>query len=699
MANISHPFPQTWKIPWHLVLIFSLLAAGILALGYFFYDYQVTYLQNSKAEELSAIADLKVKQIVAWRRSHLNDALLIFDDPILANQINNWFAGRGSKEEGDNIRERLEEVNHGSYVGTVLFDSQERVRLSFWEVKPEHLHVVGKIAAQAMCTGKIILTDLYFVRQPNEINMSLAVPILLTQKGKKTAIAAVVYQIDPDYSLYPLLHSGFMASKTGEMVLARRDAQNNGIIILNELRQHEGAPLVVREPLTAIQNPSVKAALGEEGVVRGVDYHHQSVLAVNRRIPDSPWFLTAKIDLTEVTAPLRRWSYLIPILTLTMMASAGLGAALLWRHRDAQFYREQYQSEAERLSLSLRYEYLTKYAYDIILLTDKEGKIIEANERAVDSYGYSRHELLNLPLSALVPTHHFVTRFGELKPEPQDGFQLEAINHRKDGSTFPAEISSSLLEMGDKRIYQYIIRDISDRKSKEKALQDSERQLRFLSSQLLIIQENERWRIAKELHDELGQVLMVLKFQISSIQSRLTSRQKTLKNECEDLLQYLDNSIENVRRLSHDLSPSALGQFGLAAALKNLLENFSKRFKVQWEPRYIEGLDNLFSPLPQINIYRIFQESLTNIGRHSQATDIAIGIEKPDGYVTFVIEDNGKGFDPQAVMNREPGQDGIGLVTMQERARLAGGRLEIKSRPGAGTRLTLTIPVEEARNG
>ena len=438
--------------------------------------------------------------------------------------------------------------------------------------------------------------------------------------------------------------------------------------------------------------------MGEEGIVRGVDYRKAAVLAANRLIPDSPWFLTAKIDIAEVNAPLRRWSYLIPILTMTMMASAGLGAALLWRNRDVQFYRQQYQSESERRSLSQRYEYLTKYAYDIILLTDKDWKIIEANDRAMDSYGYNRDELFNLHLWDLFSDHYFMTEPEKMEQEAQDGFRFEATNCRKDGSTFPAEISSSLIEMGDNRIYQYIIRDVSERKFKEKALIESEQQLRFLSSQLLIVQENERRRISKELHDEVGQALMILKFQISSIETRLSKNQKVLRNECEALLNYLDNTIENVRRLSWDLSPSALEQFGLATAIRNLLENFSKHYNIQWEPSQIESIDNLFPPVSQINIYRIFQESLTNISRHAQATDILIDIEKQDGYVTYVIKDNGRGFDPQAVVDSEKGQRGIGLATMYQRTRIAGGRLEIKSSPGAGTQLTLTIPIKKESN-
>jgi PAS domain S-box-containing protein len=695
MALINNPSHNTWRTPWHLLLIFFLLATGILSLGYFFYEYQTTFFQNISAAELNSIADLKVKQIITWRRDRMNDAKLIVDDPIFASQVYDWSHGEGPLGQREKISKLLSDLNQGSYVSVALFDVQGNLRLSILEITPEFLPSIKMIALEAMHTEKIILSDLYRVPQSEEIHMNLAIPIKLKRKDKEIVVGAVVYGIDPYYFLYPTLNSWPNPSKTAEVVMVRREIAANEIVFLNEPRHWKGTPLALRKSLAETQMPSVKAVLGEEGIVRGKDYRGVSVLAANRIIPDSPWYLTAKIDIAEVNAPLRRWSYLIPILTIAMMSAAGLGVALIWRNRDVQLYRQQYESELERRALSLRYEYLTKYANDIILVMDKDWKIIEANDLAVDSYGYSRDELFSLHLSDLfVDSRHSVTEPEQMEEEARDGLRFEGINRRKDGTTFPAEISASLVEMGDKRIYQSIIRDISERKLKEKILQESEQQLRFFSSQLMIVQENERRRISKELHDELGPALMILKFQLSSIETRLPKNQKTLRNEFEGLPDYLDNIIESVRRLSWDLNPSVLEQFGLATAVKNLLGDFGKHYTIRWEPPQVDEINDLFSPLSQTNIYRIFQEALTNIGRHAQATQISIGIEKRDGYVTFTIEDNGRGFDPQAVMNRGNRQSGIGLAAMQERARMAGGQMEIRSQPGSGTHLVLTIPLQ-----
>ena len=232
---------------------------------------------------------------------------------------------------------------------------------------------------------------------------------------------------------------------------------------------------------------------------------------------------------------------------------------------------------------------------------------------------------------------------------------------------------------------------LETQREKEKVLQESEAKLRFLSGQLMIVQEQERRRISKELHDELGQALMFLKFQLT----RLSKEKRKTKNDFQSLLNYLDGVIEEVRRLSWDLSPACLEQFGLATAVKNLLEEFGQHFEIRWSPDEVKGIDHLFPPLAQVNIYRIFQECLTNIGRHAQATQISVNIEQQTNHVFFSVADNGKGFDLDEVWDRAGRERGIGLAAMQERARLAGGSLEIWSQPGAGTKISFTIPIDQ----
>jgi PAS domain S-box-containing protein len=238
--------------------------------------------------------------------------------------------------------------------------------------------------------------------------------------------------------------------------------------------------------------------------------------------------------------------------------------------------------------------------------------------------------------------------------------------------------------------------DITARRRAEEALRASEQRLRFLTSQLLSAQERERKRISMELHDELGQNLAVLKLQIRAIERALGEDQQDLKEGCRELLHYLDGVIDNIRRLSHDLSPAILEDLGLQSALKYLINGVSKHYTVSHSFE-VEDLDQLFPSDVQIIIYRIFQECLTNISKHAGATDVSIVVKEDDGILSMVLEDNGIGFEPTGLLARRASGRGLGLAALDERARMLGGTLEIWSQPGSGTRVTCLIPIDRGR--
>ena len=235
-----------------------------------------------------------------------------------------------------------------------------------------------------------------------------------------------------------------------------------------------------------------------------------------------------------------------------------------------------------------------------------------------------------------------------------------------------------------------VITDITERRKAMKAVKDSEQQLRRLSSELLTTQEKERGRISRELHDELGQALAVLKLRIGGIKENLHQEETEAIKECDRNLWYVDQVIENVRRISRDLSPSILQDAGLTVALQWMAENVAAAHQMTITLD-ITDVNDLFPSDSQIMIYRIAQEALTNIVKHAQAKNISLTIRKNGDGATLLVEDDGKGFNAvEAVQGN--GKKGLGLVTMKERARMLGGMLDLKSRGGKGTQLTMTIP-------
>lgn len=230
-------------------------------------------------------------------------------------------------------------------------------------------------------------------------------------------------------------------------------------------------------------------------------------------------------------------------------------------------------------------------------------------------------------------------------------------------------------------------------KKREEALRESEKRLQSLSSELLKAQEKERMRLSKELHDELGQALALLKHRLRSIQRKLQEGQSSLRVKCEETIQYIDQTIENVRRLSRDLSPSILEDLGLSAALRWLADNFSEQHSIQISFD-VENIDHLFSREAQTNLYRISQEALTNIGRHAGANQVYFAAKRNGNRVSLIVEDNGKGFDINQVKARHSPEKGVGLAAMDERARMLGAHFSIKSQLGKGARIALEIPLE-----
>lgn len=238
--------------------------------------------------------------------------------------------------------------------------------------------------------------------------------------------------------------------------------------------------------------------------------------------------------------------------------------------------------------------------------------------------------------------------------------------------------------------------NISERQRVEKELRESEKHLHHLSFQLIGIQELERKRISRELHDELGQALTLLKFRLRFIEKELPGDQM-LKGEYENILTYIDQTIDNVHRISQDLSPMILEDCGLSAALSQMAKKFIRHSNVDVSLD-IGDINHLFPKKDHIIVYRIFQEALTNVGRHSGATSVHTVLKEENGRFVFLVEDNGRGFNPNAVVGCL-GAEGIGLATMKERARMLGGSLDLWSQEGKGTRISFSAPLMKNREG
>lgn len=252
------------------------------------------------------------------------------------------------------------------------------------------------------------------------------------------------------------------------------------------------------------------------------------------------------------------------------------------------------------------------------------------------------------------------------------------------------------LENTERALEQYSERLEDVVEEKHRALIQKEQRLRILSSHLLTAQEKERRRISLELHDELGQSLTLLKLQLRSAEKKLGADQKALEADFKAISDYIDRIIEDVRRLARDLSPSILEDLGFSAAIRSLFGDFARHSSVKVSLE-LDDVDALMPRDTQIIVYRIFQEALTNIGKHADASHISIVVRQNANLVSFAIQDDGKGFDLDKTAGQSATEGSLGLTAMDERARMLGGELEISSEAGKGTKIAIQIPMGERR--
>ena len=266
---------------------------------------------------------------------------------------------------------------------------------------------------------------------------------------------------------------------------------------------------------------------------------------------------------------------------------------------------------------------------------------------------------------------------------------MEAELTTKAGKKIPYYFTGRSLEYEGRPCLLGMGIDISDRKKAEDKLRDYSEQLRQLSAHLQHIREEERIDIAREIHDELGQQLTVLKMDISWLKKRIVSKEEKVQQKMNDLMDVIDNTVKTVRKISSDLRPSMLDDLGLVAALEWHSQEFEKRSGIK--TKFNSALRDLDLPVDTATaMFRIFQESLTNIARHADASSVTASLKLNNGQLMMQIKDNGKGFSVNGIQNKKT----LGILGMRERVNLMNGDYLIESEPGKGTIVRVTIPVE-----
>lgn len=351
---------------------------------------------------------------------------------------------------------------------------------------------------------------------------------------------------------------------------------------------------------------------------------------------------------------------------------------------------ERKRTEAALRDSAERYQRLVQLVPDAIWV-ERDNLIAFVNEACIGLLGAdSAAEVVGRsPLHFIHPDFHDLAaeRRRQLAAGCAPNSLVEKKIVRLDGRTTEVEIAEVSFRDEAGPAILAVLRDVTGRKLAERELRESRQHLRELSAALQAVREEEKTRIARELHDELGQALTGLKMDLAQIVAMLRPEQLDVLRRADAMRSLIEGTVASVRRLATELRPLMLDDLGLVATMEWLVNDFAKRtgIGVQLD---LPGADFEVDPELSTALFRVLQESLTNVARHAGATHVRVALVDGGDTVRLEVQDNGKGTDPAGSSPRKT----FGLLGMRERATMLGGELAVRSSPGAGTSVLMSIP-------
>ena len=352
--------------------------------------------------------------------------------------------------------------------------------------------------------------------------------------------------------------------------------------------------------------------------------------------------------------------------------------------RSAQIQKAQANILARA---ELKFRSLLEAAPDAMLITTEAGQIVLANSRADDLFGYTRQELLGSDIRVLVPEWSLSAR-GKVG-------ELNAVC--KNGTAFPSEITCSPLQTEEGVLVTSAVRDVSERKRAEQRiseqshqLQQANHDLRHLSSRIVAIRDEERRKLGRELHDSQGQYLAAIKMNLELIETTESALSPIQKAALTEAISLLERSMKEIRVISHLLHPPLLDEIGLQAVVPWYISSFSERSGIQVDLEMPEAVTKL-PDLVELAVFRVLQECLTNVHRHSGSKMAKVKLQPNGSLITLEVSDEGSGL----ASDGDPAHfAGVGITGMRERVRELGGEFDIQFSP-QGTHVKASFPVGE----
>jgi PAS domain S-box-containing protein len=465
-------------------LIFVVFSAGIVVGSYLYFYYYEKQYRTEVENQLSAVAQLRAGELAQWRQERLADAAVCYRNVAFAAMVRRFFEKPEDAETQVQLRAWLGHFQKGGqYDAVSLLDAQYLTKLSVPDRRERSASFVSPDVAAIAQSGKTAFEDFYWNDENRRVYLTVLVPIFIEPDGNRP-IGFLALRIDPTIHLYPFIKLWPLPRRTAETLLVRREG--NEVVYVSELKFKAGQDLKLRVPLERRDVLAVKAVVGQVGIVEGVDYRNEPSIAAVRAIPDSPWFLVARMDTAEVYGPTRRRLLAVAVVVALLLGGSALGTGLIWRRRDARFYRQQRESAVALRESEKKFRLLVENARDVVLSLTPGGIVTYCSPTIVAFAGYDVGEVIGQHIRGyFADPRQFEQTIALLAEgvEMKEARTAEFLFRPKRGAPFWVEVVSKPLAEGDRvTAVHAIMRDITERMRAEEDLRESESKLKAITT-------------------------------------------------------------------------------------------------------------------------------------------------------------------------------------------------------------------------
>lgn len=688
---MSSKQPTKQRTSYHFVVIFLFLALCIVVTGCFYYQRYQKQFRKETESQLSAVVELKVGELDRWRKDRLEHGAIISRVEALSSLVRRAFVDGSDPEARRQLHGWLVNYSDSFHYDQIrLLDVKGTTLMSLpAEQHPASAEVRKQIAA-VVRSKQVTMVDFYRNDYDRQIYLTMLIP-LRSDLDENRVLGIIALRVNPEKYIYPLVRFWPTAARTAETLLIRREGDE--VLFLNELKFSRNSALNLRSPLANTNQPAIKAVLGTEGIVEGIDYRGVPVVAYLRGVPESPWYLVARMDNEEVYAPLKeRLLWMAATVTLLLL-SAGAGLGLLWRQQRVQFYRRQYGIEKERAWLQ---SVISRSLNEIYLFDPLSLRFSFVNNGALLNLGYSMEEMGKLTFFDINPEYSDSSLRAALQPLHDGGQErlvFEAAHRRKDGSIYPVEIYLQIVDSTDGAVFLAVVNDITVRKLADDEIRQKNAELeRFtytvshdLKSPLITIKSfsgSIRRDLASGRHDRIETDLA----RIGTAADKMTAL-------LDDLLE-----LSRVGRVVNTAKPIAMEEL-----VKDVLTHLDGPLKMNGVRVDVQpGLPTVLCDRQRLSevVQNLMENAVKYMGDQTEPK-IQFGLRQEHDRDIFYVQDNGMGIDAKYHQNifglfnkldvKSDGT-GIGLALVKRIIEVHGGEVWVESDGcGAGSTFCFTL--------